>query len=128
MNMRRELLAAAVSVLMMTSTALQAETPVPLTPEKLWELGRLSPETVTPDGKYLIYGVTRFDMEANSSERNLYRIPVTGGQAEQITFGKGGESVVYMDPVGESMIYLHRGQLWRLDLLSRESRQLTDVD
>lgn len=128
MNMRRELLAAAVSVLMMTSTALQAETPVPLTPEKLWELGRLSPETVTPDGKYLIYGVTRFDMEANSSERNLYRIPVTGGQAEQITFGKGGESVVYMDPAGESMIYLHRGQLWRLDLLSRESRQLTDVD
>ena len=100
--------------------------PQPLTPEKLWELGRVSAETLSPDGQTLIYGVSRFDLGNNSSERNLYRIPVSGGQAEQITFAKGGESVVHIDE--DHLIYLHGGQLWQLDIRSRESKQLTTID
>src|SRR5690606_18763775 len=100
----------------------------PLTPEKLWELGRVSAEQLTPDGQYLIYGVSRFDLENNNSERNLYRIPVSGGQAEQITFARGGERVVQVDASGQSLTYLHDGQLWELDLASRESKQLTQVE
>lgn len=100
----------------------------PLTPEKLWELGRVSAERLTPDGQFLIYGVSRFDLENNSSERNLYRIPVAGGQAEQITFTKGGESVVHISEDGQQMIYLHGGQLWELNLASRESKALTQVE
>ncbi len=110
--------------------AMQATTyaQTPLTPEKLWELGRVSAEAITPDGKHLIYGVTRFDMAANASERNLYRIPLTGGQAEQITFSKGNESVVHIDANGKIITYLHAGQLWELNLESRESKQITQVD
>lgn len=100
----------------------------PLTPEKLWELGRVSAERLTPDGQYLIYGVSRFDLASNSSERNLYRIPVAGGQAEQITFAKGGESVVHTSADGQIIIYLHGGQLWELNMASRESRALTQVE
>lgn len=110
------------------ATSLAAGAQQPLTPEKLWELGRVSAETITPDGKYLIYGVSRFDLSNNNSERNLYRIPVSGGQAEQITFNRGGESVVYVDEEDNSLVYLHGGQLWRLDLNSRESKQLTQVE
>lgn len=110
------------------SAQIPARAQVPLTPEKLWELGRVSAETLTPDGKYLIYGVSRFDLINNNSERNLYRVPVTGGQAEQITFARGGESVVHVDASGNTLIYLHGGQLWKLDLNSRESRQLTQVE
>ncbi len=123
--MKKELIMAAVIAL---SAQMPAQAQVPLTPEKLWELGRVSAETLTPDGKYLIYGVSRFDLANNNSERNLYRIPVGGGQAEQITFARGGESVVHVDASGKTVIYLHGGQLWELDLDSRESRQLTQVD
>lgn len=118
------MMTAVVALAMQTTTHAQS----PLTPEKLWELGRVSAETLTPDGKYVIYGVSRFDLAANSSERNLYRVPVTGGQAEQITFTKGGESVVFIHPSGKQMVYLNAGQLWRLDFDTRESRQLTNVD
>lgn len=113
---------------MILSTQIPALAQTPLTPEKLWELGRVSAETLTPDGKYLIYGVSRFDLGNNNSERNLYRIPVSGGQAEQITFARGGESVVHVDASGNYLIYLHGGQLWQLDLNSRESKQLTQVE
>ena len=122
--MKKNLMMTAVVALTMQTTT-QAQSP--LTPEKLWELGRVSAETLTPDGKYVIYGVSKFDLAANSSERNLYRVPVTGGQAEQITFTKGGENVLFFHPSGKQMVYLHAGQLWRLDFDSRESRQLTHV-
>lgn len=128
MNKKWIMAAAMVLTVLGKGTDARAQEVRPLTPEKLWELGRLSAETVTPDGQYVIYGVTRFDLQSNSSERNLYRIPVTGGQAEQITFARGGESVVHVDAEGQSLVYLHGGQLWRLDLRSRESRQLTSVE
>lgn len=100
----------------------------PLTPEKLWELGRVSAEGLTSDGKHFIYGVTRFDLKANAGERNLFMIPAEGGEARQMTFAKGGESVVHMDADGSGLIYLSGGQLWSLNLNTSVSRQLTHVE
>jgi tricorn protease-like protein len=99
-----------------------------MTPELLWQLGRVSAETVTPDGKSVIYGVSYTNMKENSSERNLYRIPVAGGQATQITSTKGGESVVHIDKATGSIIYLHKGQLWQLIGGKGEPKQLTNFE
>lgn len=55
-----------------------------LTPELLWQLGRVSGLGVTEDGKHVIYAVSTPDVEANKSSRKLYRIPVEGGKAEEI--------------------------------------------
>ncbi|MBC5991794.1 S9 family peptidase [Pontibacter cellulosilyticus] len=99
-----------------------------MTPELLWKLGRVSAETVTPDGKSVIYGVSYINMDENSSERNLYAIPVNGGQATQLTSTKGGESVVHIDKATGNMVYLHKGQLWQLTGGKGEPKQLTNVD
>ncbi len=98
----------------------------PLTPEMLWQLGRVSAESVSPDGKDVIYGVTYYDLIENKSERNLFRIPVSGGTAQQLTTGEGGESVVHIDSQSEAIIYLHKGQLWRLTPGNNAPKQLTD--
>ncbi|MBC5773348.1 S9 family peptidase [Pontibacter sp. KCTC 32443] len=99
-----------------------------MTPELLWKLGRVSAETVTPDGKSVIYSVGYVNMEENGSERNLYRIPVSGGQATQITSAKGGESIVKVDKVTGDIIYLHKGQLWQLTGGKGEPKQLTNLE
>jgi dipeptidyl aminopeptidase/acylaminoacyl peptidase len=98
-----------------------------MTPELLWKLGRVSAETITPDGKSVIYGVTNINMEENSGERNLYSIPVDGGQPTQITSTKGGESVVHIDKAG-TIVYLHKGQLWQLTGGKGEPKQLTNFE
>jgi dipeptidyl aminopeptidase/acylaminoacyl peptidase len=99
-----------------------------MTPELLWQLGRVSAETITPDGKSVIYGVSYPNVQENSSERNLYAIPVTGGQPTQLTSTKGGESVVHIDKATGNIVYLHKGQLWQLTGGKGEPKQLTNVE
>jgi len=97
----------------------------PLTPEMLWQLGRVSAETVSPDGKDIIYGVTYYDLTENNPEKNLFRIPVAGGTAEQLTTSEGSENVVHIASDG-TITYLFNGQLWQLTPGEPEPTQVTD--
>lgn len=110
------------SAVAMATTAIAQ---LPLTPEKLWELGRLSPETLTPDGKHVIYGVSQFDLAANKSERNLFMVPVAGGPATQLTTKAGSEQIVHIDGKTNAFIYLQGGKLFRQTLGRGDAQQLT---
>ncbi|HUR30589.1 MAG TPA: alpha/beta fold hydrolase, partial [Saprospiraceae bacterium] len=65
------------------SAAIQAQTT--MTPELLWQLGRVTGLGVTEDGKNVIYSVSTPDAEENKSSRKMYQIPVGGGKATEIT-------------------------------------------
>ncbi|HEY0899381.1 MAG TPA: S9 family peptidase [Sphingobacteriaceae bacterium] len=99
-----------------------------MTPELLWQLGRVAGEKVTPDGKNVIYGVSHYSVENNKSERNLFWVPVTGGTAKQITQSAGGESVVKIDPKSGKITYLLKGQLWEMNANGSNSQQLTKFE
>lgn len=100
----------------------------PLTPEKLWELGRLSAETLTPDGKHVIYGVSQYDQKANKSERNLFMVPVAGGSATQLTTKAGSEQIVHIDEKTQAITYLHGGKLYQQAAGATDAKQLTSDD
>ncbi len=72
-----------------------------MTPELLWKLGRVGGETVLEDGT-VVFGVSRYSLEDNKSERNLYSIPLSGGTPKQLTSAPGGESFVKPFPVARS--------------------------
>src|SRR4030095_8936814 len=82
-----------------------------MTPELLWKLGKVSGETISSDGKNVIYGVTFYDMAANKGERNLYSIPLMGGEAKKITSTEGAKTGVQITPSGK-MGYIYKGQWW----------------
>jgi len=56
-----------------------------MTPELLWQLGRVSPLGITKDGKNIIYKVSSPSVEENKSDSKVYSIPVSGGKATEIT-------------------------------------------
>ena len=62
-----------------------------MTPELLWKLGRVSGGSISQDGKMVLYGVTYYDMAANKGNRDLYVLPIAGGEPKQITSFKGSE-------------------------------------
>ncbi|WP_293913804.1 MULTISPECIES: S9 family peptidase [unclassified Sphingobacterium] len=95
-----------------------------LTPELLWKLGRVSAEGLTADGKTLIYAVSQYNFEQNSSERNLFSVAATGGKAVPFSQEKGGESVVHIAENGD-VIYLLKGQLWKKNISGGTATQLT---
>jgi dipeptidyl aminopeptidase/acylaminoacyl peptidase len=94
-----------------------------MTPELLWKLGRVSPETVSPEGN-LIYRVTYYDMDANKGESNLYSIPVNGGTETQLTKTAGTEYNVVSAPNGK-MGFLYNGDYWEANWDGTSPRQIT---
>jgi len=51
-----------------------------LTPEMLWQLGRVSALGISKDGKYVVYAVGIPNVAENKTKRTSYIIPVAGGQ------------------------------------------------
>ena len=96
----------------------------PLTPEKLWSLGRVGAETLSPDGKSFIYGVTNYDLVSGKGERNLYSVSLDGSNVQQITQTPGGEGGVFALPNGK-MGYLYQSQIWQADWTGANAIQLT---
>ena len=56
-----------------------------LTPENLWQLGRVSALGISNDKKFVLYSVAIPDLQSNKSVRKKFKIPITGGNAEEIT-------------------------------------------
>src|SRR5262249_40602783 len=55
-----------------------------VTPELLWKLGRVSGIGISKDKQYMVYTVGVPDIAQNKIITKTYRIPITGGTAEQI--------------------------------------------
>lgn len=55
-----------------------------MTPEKLWQLGRVSALGLSKDKQFVLYSVSTPNVQENKSKRKFYQIPVTGGDAVEI--------------------------------------------
>ena len=97
-----------------------------MSPELLWQLGRVGGETVLNDGT-VIYGVSRYTLADNKSERNLFAVPLKGGTAKQLTQGAGSESGAQVMPNGR-IAYSFKGQLWEMDKDGGNAVQKTQVE
>ena len=88
-----------------------------MTPEVLLSLGRLSDPQLSPDGKYILYGVSYNSIEENRSCRNLFIIPVAddGSFGEKIQLTSDGKSLssARWSPDGKYIYFLRQGQLWK---------------
>lgn len=56
-----------------------------MTPESLWQLGRVSAVGLTKDGKAVVYKVSTPDIASNKSNTKTYSIPIAGGDATEVS-------------------------------------------
>ncbi len=81
-----------------------------LTAETLWKLGRVALEDVSPDGGMAVFTVTRFDIEANKSNTDLYTVKTDGsGPAIKITSFEGHENNARFMAGGKKILFLYNG-------------------
>jgi len=94
-----KLLTAALGLLPL-AVAAQNPTSV-LTPEKLWQLGRLGEMQVSPDGKTVAYTVTKYNIAENKGNSDIWVVAVAGGAAKQLTSTPGSENTLNWRPDGK---------------------------
>lgn len=102
--------------------SLSAQAQEPLNPRTLWKLGRVSAEAISADKKDVFFGVSNYDFDNNSSERNLYRVNIGNASVKQVTFQQGGETIVDLAKDG-TITYLYKGQLWKKKAEDQEGTQ-----
>src|SRR5687767_5706947 len=60
-----------------------------MTPERLWQLGRVSSVGVTPDGQQLIYRVSTPVVAENTNQVKMFTMPVAGGSPKEVSNAEG---------------------------------------
>ncbi len=85
-----------------------------MTPEVLWSMGRVSGISVSPDNQRVLYGVQYYDIAQNKGNKDLYVVPVAGGEPVRITKTKKSESEAVWSADGKYIHFLYEGQLWKM--------------
>lgn len=82
-----------------------------MTPELLWEVKRIQPIGISQDGKELVYSVTEYDVEGAQKTTKNYRMPVGGGQAQEIEDYTALIADATISPDGQFKIEVEKVQL-----------------
>jgi len=102
-----------------------------MTPEVLWSFGRIGSAQVSPDGTKVLYDVTWFNIAENKSYRDLYLVPVAGGESVRITDTPEKESEAVWRPDGKKIGYLStlsgEPQLWEMNPDGSSTIQISRV-
>ncbi len=100
------------------------------TPELLWKLGRVSSVQVSPDGKTILYSISKYKLEENKGASNLYTMPVNGGAPKQITNSKKSIGNGIFRPDGKKIAYLSSQsgsmQIWEANVDGTSPVQITN--
>jgi len=105
--------------------------PRPITPNDLWALGRVRGAAISPDGVRVAYTVTRYDVEANRGNSDIWAVPLAGGEAIQMTSSPGADASPAWSPDGKWLAFVStRGgsgpQIYLLPADGGEARLLTN--
>ncbi len=101
-----------------------------LTPEMLWKFGRLGEIQPSPDGRTIIYTVTRYDYKTNKHHTWIFSVPAEGGNAVKLT----GESASCVNPRwinNGSIAYLSESdgtmQIWKMNTDGSKKTQISSI-
>ena len=77
----------------------------PITFHDLISIHRLSEPQISPDGRWIAYGVSTPDLETNHSIRDIWLVPAAGGDARQLTRG-GSDTRPRWSPDGKKLAFI----------------------
>ena len=102
--------------------------------DDLNELAHVGDPQVSPDGKQIVYTVSRVDTEDDKSVSELWMVDWDGSNNLQLTYGTGSTSSPQWSPDGRYLAFTSSrpgkakgSQVWVLDRRGGEARQVTDV-
>jgi dipeptidyl aminopeptidase/acylaminoacyl peptidase len=115
-------------ILLLFAFSTQAYAQQLMTPELLWELGRVSIDDVSSDGSKILFGVTTYNVEENKGTRQLFMLSRSedGYTAQQLTEAEKSSSNGVLMP-GNKIGFLRGGQ-WMVQIMGGKPTPKTEID
>ena len=113
--------------------AVAAEQLAPFSAERSWQIQRIGPPTVSPDGKSAVAAVTRYDMKENKGLSDLWLWSTDGKAGRALTTHQASDSSPLYSPDGQSLAFISQRegdtapQLYLMPLGGGEPQRLTNV-
>jgi dipeptidyl aminopeptidase/acylaminoacyl peptidase len=92
-------------LLILACACVPAQTKRPMTFEDLMKMRRLGDIAVSPDGHWVLFGVTDVDLAKNTRTSHLWIVPGTGGGEKPLTDSLAGESRGRFSPDGKQILF-----------------------
>ena len=103
-----------------------------ITAEEMMALKRVYAPKVSPDGKWVMYGMTTLDIEENRGNADLYLVSTDGLRRKQLTASPGGDFNGVWSPDGKDIAFLSSRdgapQIYRIAISGGEARKISDVE
>lgn len=101
----------------------------PFNVRDLWAIDRISDPRVSPDGQWVVFGISSLDEAANRRRSDLWMVGVEGGDPHPLTTHPAGEFNARWAPDGSGIYFLSTrsgsSQVWRISVTGGEARQVT---
>ncbi len=103
-----------------------------MTPEVLWKLGRVSEVQVSPDGKNIVFGITRYELAENKGDKNIFVMSTKGGKPTQLTFCKKSEYNAIWNNDGSKIGFISSksgsAQIWEMNIDGSNKKQISNIE
>ncbi len=101
----------------------------PFTVHDMLAMDRVSDPKASPDGKRVVFVVSRTDLEANKRRTDLWLVGTDGTGLRRLTSHEAGDSSPVFTPDGGSVLFLSTrsgsSQVWRIPVDGGEAEQVT---
>jgi len=102
-----------------------------LTFDDLIGMGRVSDPQISPDGKTVAFVVTYYNKTQNSSNSNIYLVPVNGGEIRQLTNSVRSNNNPRWMPDGMSLAFVStrdgESQIWTIPVAGGEAKKISTI-
>ncbi len=102
-----------------------------LTFDDMMKVHRISDPQVSPDGRWVAYVVSTPDLDANTMVSHIWRVPLAGGEPQQLTRGNASDWRPRWSPDSKSIAFVSsrsgESQVWIIPADGGEARQLTRI-
>ena len=105
----------------------------PISPKDMYRLQTVSDPQVSPDGKWISYGLSTVDTTKDKRNSDLWMVSWDGKETVQLTNSPDGESRARFSPDGKYLSFVSarqgatKGQIWLMDRRGGEAKKLTDL-
>lgn len=103
----------------------------PMTPEDLWAMKRVGDIQLSPQGDWIAFELSEYDMEQNSGKTDIWLLDAQGGTPRQLTTHETSSSRPRWHPDGSGLAFLSSRngsrQIYVLPLRGGEAQQLTHL-